>query len=792
MKHYLFLLVKFLNVSKNTGITNAVRKAVNYLKKRRNQLQDFSGTVNSKVLLSFEHNPLISILVVSFNSRVELKNLFNSLQRQSYKNFEVVLIENGDQDNSELLYSFFNKSKYISTDNIGFSAANNLAFEHSSGSYVFLANPDIILTDDALTILIDQFRFDSNIAVAVPKIYFSYKFIDIEISSDEQFSLQIDDLIANLRYKKYFLRHGFLKNSIIYSSENRVLISLPLDESRLDIRISSTNDEAQWKTVIRDKGKPFSSTKTVFLCTETFTLNLSKSEFEGRWIINNAGSYFVNGMPADRGFGEYDFFNHYSSPEYVDALCGAAALIDPKILFRRKIFVDQFFAYYEDSELSSYIGRMGYKIKYTPSSIVTHDHSTATTEGSTVWSTLVNRGRHIYQYLCLNYELRITSYYSLVDVNPNLATKLDLLDSMLLNIDKDDLVKQDRKVVGIYNSYWNTYGGGERHALSIASWFSKWYDIVLISEEDFDEEALLDHFGLSFKLRKLVCPAVDTALTSMFDIFINSTFSSSLISHACVSLYIVSFPHRNVSEEFLSNYLFLHNSDYTSDWAYKYWGSHKSYVLYPVLLLTKLSNLFTEKENFLITIGRFSPIGHAKRHDVIIKAFIKAKRNLDSNYKLFVCGSYNQDNIAEKNYFSYLSELCANNKDIFLRPNMKFDELQSLLSQSKAYLHATGFGVNEDLHPEKMEHFGITVIEAALYNSFPIVFFVGGPARSVECMNWGLTFETLEDLEKILSNILEDKLNFSSTDNAASYFQAHNKNVLDEINDLLKQSKKIL
>ena len=256
-------------------------------------------------------------------------------------------------------------------------------------------------------------------------------------------------------------------------------------------------------------------------------------------------------MPKDRGFGAYDYSDLYSVPKYVDALCGAAALIDPKVLFRRKIFVDQFFAYYEDSELSVAIARLGYKIKYMPSTVGIHNHSTATSEGSETWSTLVNRGRSIYRYMCFNEPLEKFAYESLGLINQDLAERLKVLDSQLSIIQRaKDYLLERGKLSGIYNSHWNTYGGGERHSLSIAYWLSEWYDIVLISETDFDEELLLEYYGFDFKIRKLVCCKVDTEFTSTFDIFINSTFSSSLISHAGISFYIVSFPQPNVSRKF--------------------------------------------------------------------------------------------------------------------------------------------------------------------------------------------------------------------------------------------------
>lgn len=778
------LISKFFITAKQKGIFAACSKTMDYFLSNKTFQEIPANIAAPQTLLDYEHQPLISVLVVSYNSREELIKLFTSLQRQSYKNFEVILVENGQQDNSTLLYEFFKDGKYIDTDNIGFAGANNLAFEHSRGSYVFLANPDIVLADDVLFYLIDQFRTDALVGAAVPKIYFSHRFIDVEIKADRNFSINIEPMIGSLNYKKYFIRHGYVDGFVINSSDKCIVLSLPLDESSIHIPVTSMNNEYSWSVTVKSAGFKNKDEMKSLTSNDGFALHLSNSKFSGRWVINNAGSELKNQMPSDRGFGSYDYLNQYSSPEYVGAFCGAAVLLDPKVLFRRKIFVDQFFAYYEDSELSTFITNLGYKIKYLPAAIVLHDHSQSTSEGSVTWSTLVNRGRSIYQYLCLNEQLQTPVYPK--KFNFQLSTKLKSLDYELLQIEKDDLSKKPKKIVGIYNSYWNTFGGGERHALSLASWLSKHFDVVLISENDFDAESLLKYFDFSFSYRKLISPTINSVFTSMFDIFVNSTYSSNLISHAKKSLYIVSFPHKFASKDFLSSYFFLHNSEYTFDWSKKYWGDHISEVLYPTLFLEKPSTQIINKKKLFITIGRFTPLGHSKRHDFIINAFKNAvHKTKNADFKLFVCGSYNKEDPYQESYYSDLCKLCDNDEQIYLMPNISFDELQHLLSESCAYLHAAGVEVNAMLHPEKLEHFGITVVEAALKKSYPIVYSKGGPAASVKAMNFGTTFSSSKELEDIIADIFLGKIEMAPPDKPALYFEEYNVDVLKQLSQYL-------
>ena len=86
-------------------------------------------------------------------------------------------------------------------------------------------------------------------------------------------------------------------------------------------------------------------------------------------------------------------------------------------------------------------------------------------------------------------------------------------------------------------------GGGEKHALSVAKLISKTHDIFLLSEFDFDEQKLKEYFSIDFKFRKII-NTIDTNYTSSFDLFVNSSFCSSLIPNAKKNIYLVSFPHK--------------------------------------------------------------------------------------------------------------------------------------------------------------------------------------------------------------------------------------------------------
>jgi len=97
-------------------------------------------------------NPLISIIIVNWNGKKWLKNCFNSLSRQTFKDFEILLIDNNSTDDS-VDYIEANYPEIIiikNTENRGFAGGNNDALNKAKGKYLYLLNNDTIVANDCL------------------------------------------------------------------------------------------------------------------------------------------------------------------------------------------------------------------------------------------------------------------------------------------------------------------------------------------------------------------------------------------------------------------------------------------------------------------------------------------------------------------------------------------------------------------------------------------------------------------------------------------------------------------
>ena len=85
-----------------------------------------------------------------------------------------------------------------------------------------------------------------------------------------------------------------------------------------------------------------------------------------------------------------------------------------------------------------------------------------------------------------------------------------------------------------------------------------------------------------------------------------------------------------------------------------------------------------------------------------------------------------------------------------------YGELMDLYSRAKIFWHATGYGVDENADPDKMEHFGITTVEAMSYGAVPVVINKGGQKETVAHGETGFLWNTEEECVAATEKLIRD------------------------------------
>lgn len=761
-----FLVSKFISETKEHGLKHSLHRIKN---KVNASFISHSHGKEAHAFGHFHHEPLVSILSVNYNGSKDLVDYFEALLEQSYTHFELIIIDNQSSDNSlEIIKQYQPRFKQPvklieSEENLGFAEGNNAAYEHASGEFIALLNIDTKVDKEWLYELVEACRIDGTTSAVASKILFWEKFYDLTLVGASNFSINLEKLIGSMGYEKYFIREGRVEDKVVYSDENRIRISLPESARLFQIECRSSKKNNLIDVFVGVFGQV--RCQTIHVTDETILCDIDLREryFGKSFIVNNAGSVSKNFMPADRGFGEYDL-GQYDSKCYVSYFCGCSVLIRRAAILERKIFISELFAYYEDSELSQWMGKQHYHILYAPKSVVYHKHSATSKEGSILWQFLVRRSCAIYLASTpsgLEKDLLdIQSEFKDKAVPKSLAEKLDALDKRLIHRLLEGEERYEAvKTIGIYNSYWNTKGGGESHTLSIASELKKYFPVYLISESDFNIEELSNYFHIDLQgCQKLVLPNLNTKITQKFHLFINATYGSNLISHAKNSWYIVYFPHKNIQKAFLESYYFLFICEYVEKWSKKYWGSERfrGQIVYPLGMLDtqksdSIGDTPLQKEPIILSVGRFFTGHHCKNQLQIAMAYKSLVEQYPqvASWKLIFAGSLNTSNMEHLSYFQQVKEVLVG-KNVEFYVNATKEQLNQLYANSSLYIHASGLGKDSEKEPEKFEHFGITPIEAMLSGCVPIVYHVGGPSDTVDKIGYGKKFDSEASLVKAI------------------------------------------
>ena len=117
-----------------------------------------------------------SIIIPVFNQLEYTKECIRSiLDRSTYPNYEIIVVDNGSTDGTEefcqaLMSSTSNFTYYRYDENQGFSKACNQGAKISSGEYLVFLNNDTIVTKGWLKTLVSSIESDSNIGIIGPKL----------------------------------------------------------------------------------------------------------------------------------------------------------------------------------------------------------------------------------------------------------------------------------------------------------------------------------------------------------------------------------------------------------------------------------------------------------------------------------------------------------------------------------------------------------------------------------------------------------------------------------------------
>ncbi|MBD1809591.1 glycosyltransferase [Microcoleus sp. FACHB-SPT15] len=121
--------------------------------------------------------PTVSIITPAYNAERTILETIESVQKQTYSDFELIIIDDGSKDRTvELVQSIKDERlKVFSYENGGVCVARNRGLPHATGEFIAFIDADDLWTPDKLELQLAALREHPEAGVAYSWTYFMYE-----------------------------------------------------------------------------------------------------------------------------------------------------------------------------------------------------------------------------------------------------------------------------------------------------------------------------------------------------------------------------------------------------------------------------------------------------------------------------------------------------------------------------------------------------------------------------------------------------------------------------------------
>ena len=404
--------------------------------------------------------PYVSVIILNYNGAHFLPACLDALDSQTYPNgrFEVIVSDNGSSDNSlHLLKESYPWVRVLENGkNLGFASGNNVAIKRAKGEYKILLTNDTAPLDEWLEALVKTARSHPGAGMVTGHLQMFYDQVELRLETntfvppgdERSLGVQVFNVDSGtprgvVQYLDGFYgREPGLCGERFRWTKAASLLGVPVPPGSgswsLELQMAAPRPQSQDVQLKIYTGDTLLDAWTVSASRQSYRLTLPASSRDlARPLEQNTGSIiFWNGSGRDRGtyVRNFELFHEtatqqYGQEEEVFAGCGASLLLKQDMLDEVGLLDDDFFMYYEDTDLSWRARLRDWNVYYAPNAVVRHIHCGTSEEWSPFFLYLTERNRlaMVFKNGAVKQVARVWGGYTLKDARLAWNTLLSLL-----------------------------------------------------------------------------------------------------------------------------------------------------------------------------------------------------------------------------------------------------------------------------------------------------------------------------------------------------------------------------
>jgi GT2 family glycosyltransferase len=367
--------------------------------------------------------PFASVIIPNFNGRQYLATCLDALLLQSYPTdcYEIILVDNGSSDGSiQFVQDHYPSVRLVvNRVNLGFTGGCNTAIQYARGDYIVLLNNDTAVTSNWLENMISVAEANQDAGIVTGHLQLFHDQFEISIETeasllardDQSCGVIISGVDSGVSRGHVQYLQGFSQWEILPSGERfrridkKALLGVPIPTGdgpwQLCLRLSASC-ATNLPVHIMSGLSSLAQIQVSSVVPADYILTLPATTRNAALpLVQNAGTVALRGgYGRDRGvyvrrsevFYETDR-EQYNQVEDVFAGCGASLLMRRTMLDDIGLLDDDFFAYYEDMDLSWRAHLRNWQVLYSPQAVVRHVHCGTSEEWSPRFMYLTERNR---------------------------------------------------------------------------------------------------------------------------------------------------------------------------------------------------------------------------------------------------------------------------------------------------------------------------------------------------------------------------------------------------------------